>query len=150
MCILFQLWKFSQFHGYKRNSRILKKKTFFVDFQNWNCNEFCWRLIFEILIIHKPSLGSFVVPHTILARSVLTWYIYIYITYKDHQIWLFVKELLFYEPMLSLNKFYVFINFGLTVVGNYYVFQRKLETLWNGCAIKMINQPIIYFLLFNN
>jgi len=27
--------------------------------------EFCWRLIFEILIIYKPSLGSCEVPHNI-------------------------------------------------------------------------------------
>ena len=32
--------------------------------------EFWWRHVFEILIIHKPSLGSLDVPHKIWARSV--------------------------------------------------------------------------------
>ena len=32
--------------------------------------EFCWRQIFEILIIHKPSLGSLDVPQKIWAPSV--------------------------------------------------------------------------------
>ena len=32
--------------------------------------EFWWRQIFEILIIHKPSLGSLDVPQKIWARSV--------------------------------------------------------------------------------
>ena len=31
--------------------------------------EFCWRLIFEILIIHKPFMGSCEVPHKIWVRS---------------------------------------------------------------------------------
>ena len=43
-------------------------------FQNLMKIQFCWRLIFEILIIHKPSLGSCNVPYTIWARSVqLLW-----------------------------------------------------------------------------
>jgi len=42
----------------------------FVDFQNLLTIKFCWRQIFEILIIHKPSLGSRVVPHKIWSRSV--------------------------------------------------------------------------------
>ena len=31
--------------------------------------EFCWRLIFEILIIHKPFMGLCEVPHKIWVRS---------------------------------------------------------------------------------
>ena len=43
-----------------KNSRIVKK---FVDLQNFMKIEFCWILIFEILIIHKPSLESCEIPH---------------------------------------------------------------------------------------
>jgi len=42
----------------------------FREFLKFNENKICWRLIFEILIIHKPSLGSYEVPHKIWARSV--------------------------------------------------------------------------------
>ena len=39
-----------------------------VDFQNLMKIEFCWRLIFEVVIIHKPSHGSCEIPHKIWAR----------------------------------------------------------------------------------
>ena len=39
-------------------------------FSNWMKIEFCWRQIFEILIMHKPSHGSCEVPHKIWAWSV--------------------------------------------------------------------------------
>ena len=42
----------------------------FKIFNNLMKNEFWWRQIFEILIIHKPSLGSLDVPQKIWARSV--------------------------------------------------------------------------------
>ena len=42
-------------------------KQNFVDFLNLMIIELCWRLIFEILIIHKPFLGSCEVPHKIWA-----------------------------------------------------------------------------------
>ena len=41
-----------------------------VDFQNLMKIEFCWKLIFENLIIHKPSLWSCLVPHKTLIRFV--------------------------------------------------------------------------------
>jgi len=44
-------------------------KKQFVEFQNLRTIEFC-RLIFEILIKHKPSLGTCKVPQKIWARSV--------------------------------------------------------------------------------
>ena len=39
-----------------------------VDFQNLMKVEFCWKVIFEILIIYKNSLGSCKVPHKISVR----------------------------------------------------------------------------------
>ena len=42
-----------------------------VNFQNLPTIEFFWRLSFEILIIHEPSLGSCKVQHKIWALSVL-------------------------------------------------------------------------------
>ena len=39
----------------------------FVDFENLLEIKFCWKLIFEILIIHKPFLGSCEVPQKIWA-----------------------------------------------------------------------------------
>ena len=55
----------------KKGLRISSKN--FVDFQmfkNLMKIEFWWRHNFEILIIHKPSLGSREVPHKIWARLV--------------------------------------------------------------------------------
>ena len=55
----------------KKKSRISSKH--FMDFQNFNSLmklKFWWRQIFEILIIHKPSLGLRNVPHKIWAWSV--------------------------------------------------------------------------------
>ena len=43
------------------------KKLNFVDFLNLMKIEFCWKLIFEILIIFKPSLGSCEVQYKIWA-----------------------------------------------------------------------------------
>ena len=48
----------------KKYSRILEKKSLF--FKILMKIEFCWRLIFEIFTIQKPSLGSFEVRHKIL------------------------------------------------------------------------------------
>ena len=48
----------------------------FREFLKFNENKICWRLIFEILIIHKPSLGSYEVPHKIWARSVQFFNVY--------------------------------------------------------------------------
>ena len=42
----------------------------FKIFKNLMTIEFWWRQIFEILIFHKPSLGSLDVPQKIWARSV--------------------------------------------------------------------------------
>jgi len=39
-------------------------------FNNFNEIEFCWRQIFEILIIHRPFLGPRDVSHKIWAQSV--------------------------------------------------------------------------------
>ena len=46
--------------GFKKNCRYFK----------FNDNKIIWRQIFEILIIHKLSLGSRDVPHKIWSRSV--------------------------------------------------------------------------------
>ena len=51
----------------KKSSRIYKK---FVDFQTFMLIEFCYKQIFEILIIHKSPLGSRYVPHKIWSRLV--------------------------------------------------------------------------------
>ena len=50
----------------KKVRGFLKKNV--GDFQNLMTIEFCWKLIFEILILYKPSLGSCgEVCHTIWA-----------------------------------------------------------------------------------
>ena len=49
----------------KQTKKFADLKKNIVDFQNLMPIEFCWRLIFEILITHKPSLGSFEVPYKI-------------------------------------------------------------------------------------
>ena len=60
---------FSLYTKTTRKVNGFKKKI--VNFQNIMKIEFCWKLIFEILIIHKTSLGSCEVPpHKIWARSV--------------------------------------------------------------------------------
>ena len=51
----------------QKSSRIYKK---LADFQTFMLIEFCLRKIFEILIIHKSSLGSHYVLHTIYSRLV--------------------------------------------------------------------------------
>ena len=43
---------------------------FFVDFQNFTKIKICWRQIFVILSIYKPSLRSCEVPQNIWAGSV--------------------------------------------------------------------------------
>ena len=54
---------------------IVKQKTTikFVDFQNLMQIKFCWRQIFEILIIYKPSLGTWKVPHDRFSRFYVYW-----------------------------------------------------------------------------
>ena len=59
----------------KKKVRRFSEKDF-VDFDNLMEIKFCWRLIFEILIIHKPSLGSCDVTHKIWARSVQLFFVY--------------------------------------------------------------------------
>ena len=54
----------------KQNNRGFYKKKFRVFFLNLMKIKFCWRLVFEGLNIHKPSLWSRKVPQTIWARSV--------------------------------------------------------------------------------
>ena len=62
------LIKFQQKNWQKKVEKILISK-----FIEYKC---CWRQIFEILIIHKPSLGSFKVLHNIWAQSVQMFDVY--------------------------------------------------------------------------
>ena len=43
-----------------------------MDFENLLEIEFCWRQIFDILIIHKPSLSDHVRSHTKFGRLLNT------------------------------------------------------------------------------
>ena len=47
----------------KANIKVCGFSKQFCWFSKFNGNQFCWRLTFEILIIHKPSLGTCKVPH---------------------------------------------------------------------------------------
>ena len=53
---IFSLYIYIVKQNKQKSSRILEKM--FVDFQNLMKIYFCWRLIFEILIIHKPPLWA--------------------------------------------------------------------------------------------
>ena len=58
----------------KKVRRFIKK---ILDFQNLIKIEFCWRLIFEILTVHKTFLGSCEVPNKIiLVQSVQQFDVY--------------------------------------------------------------------------
>ena len=67
--LLFQLWTFSLCIHCKTKIHWFHKKKI-VDFENLLEIEICWRQIFKILIIHKPSLGSCEVPQKTWAESV--------------------------------------------------------------------------------
>ena len=56
----------------KTSKKVRRFHNVFVNFQNFTNIKKCCRQLFEIMSIHKPSLGSCEVPHTIWAQSVQT------------------------------------------------------------------------------
>ena len=62
--LLFQLWTFSFFKDWRTKTKN------FAHFQNLLKIKFCWRQIFKILIIQKPSVRSRDIRHTVWAGSV--------------------------------------------------------------------------------
>ena len=65
---LFQLWKFFNCINCCKTKTNKKVRRFFIKiswFSKFIKIEFCWRLVFKIFSIHKPSLGSCEVPHSL-------------------------------------------------------------------------------------
>ena len=72
---LFQLWKFFNCINCCKTKTNKKVRRFFIKiswFSKFIKIEFCWRLVFKIFSIHKPSLGH-VRSHTVWARLGTVW-----------------------------------------------------------------------------
>ena len=65
-------------------------KNNFVDFQNLMKIEFCWKLIFEILILHKPTMGSCEVSHNIWARLVQPFWCLLHTNKQTSKVYIYV------------------------------------------------------------
>ena len=101
--LLFQLWTFSLCIHCKTKIHWFHKKKI-VDFENLLEIEICWRQIFKILIIHKPSLGSCEVPQKIWAESVQPFLNTNKQTFRQtdkQSIYLYTYSLLLLAPLLQ-------------------------------------------------
>ena len=106
--IFYFKWKFSHWIHCRT-----KTKQNPADFMQKNCRrfskfdgtEFCWRLVFGILIIHKPSLGTYKVPHKFLAPMGSAVFTFL----RGLALWLFNHTWL----ILSIVQFTIILSFNI-------------------------------------